>query len=41
LNAPARDAIARSLRSPARQRVVAGTDVAEQRALDSAIDAAR
>ena len=41
MNASARDAIARSLRSPARQRALAVTDIAEQRALDSAIDAAR
>jgi squalene-hopene/tetraprenyl-beta-curcumene cyclase len=41
LNASARDAIARSLLSPARQRAVAATDSAQQRALDGAIDAAR
>jgi squalene-hopene/tetraprenyl-beta-curcumene cyclase len=41
LNASARDAIARSLLSPARQRAVAATESAERRTLDGAIDAAR
>ena len=40
MNASARDAIARSLRSPSRRRGGAGTEFTEQRALDRAIDRA-